>query len=131
MKKSIIVVIDDDKENLEILKYVLSEKGYEVRGSNSPALLDELASIQPDLVILDIWLGESNGAAICGGIKELEETRHIPVVLISAIHNLEELAEKVHADSFIKKPYDLETLEQIVSKFVTPPPAIPTMTVVR
>jgi signal transduction histidine kinase len=109
-KKSILVV-DDTRENLRLLAEILTSRGYRVR----PAPNGEraLASIQkelPDLILLDIMMPEMDGYEVCRQLKADEQTRHIPVIFISA---LGEIFDKMRAFSsggvdYITKPFQIE-----------------------
>ena len=109
-KKSILVV-DDTRENLRLLAEILTSRGYRVR----PAPNGEraLASVQkelPDLILLDIMMPEMDGYEVCRQLKAEEQTRHIPVIFISA---LGEIFDKMRAFSsggvdYITKPFQME-----------------------
>jgi DNA-binding response OmpR family regulator len=90
MKK--VIVVDDDVEVLSILDYILSAKGYEVVTSTCPEILLNLNELKPDLIILDVWLGMGDGSNMCHILKLSQLTNDIPVVLISAITGLEDIA---------------------------------------
>ena len=64
----------------------------------------------PDLVILDHWLPVSSGGDLCRQIKDYQPTANIPVMLVSAVVNLPELASFCRADDYIAKPFELEEM---------------------
>lgn len=106
-----ILIVDDTPENLSILRQILAEQGYRVR----PALSGEIAlkAVQanpPDLILLDILMPEMDGYEVCRRLKADENLRHIPIIFISA---LDELEDKVKAFSegcvdYITKPFQAD-----------------------
>jgi len=109
-----IVIIENDREILEIMEYILIEQGY-----NVIAVLNEtdlLSIVKPDLILLDNWLNGRSGHDICIELKQDLATSAIPVILISAGNNLDEVAKSCQADSYINKPFDIEDLITEVNK---------------
>jgi len=118
-----ILVIEDEKDIRETIVYVLEEQGYEVISSEDAKVIKSIDSIKPDLILLDNWLTEwksdANGQQISKELKANPATSHIPIVIISAVNNIQEIAEAGKADDFLKKPFDLNEILDIVKKFTT------------
>lgn len=110
-----IVIIDDDQDILELIEYILTEKGFEVITSLSAKILEDLLEINPNLILLDDWLGDTLGHELCRNIKINPETKHIPVIIISAATGLAEISKECFADSYIEKPFDIEHLESKIT----------------
>lgn len=109
--KAKILIIDDTLDNLKFLYAMLTEQGYEVRQAinGSMALMGAQAE-PPDLILLDIKMPGMDGYQVCQKLKEIEQTRDIPVIFISA---LDEVWDKVRAFQvggvdYITKPLQLE-----------------------
>ena len=117
-----ILVIEDDKDIRDAMQYALQEEGYEVTASEDSKILKNLADIAPDIILLDNWLTEwksdASGQQISLRLKSDEATRHIPVVIISAVSNIKEIAEAGLADDYLRKPFDLNDLLTLVKKYV-------------
>jgi DNA-binding response OmpR family regulator len=79
--------------------------------------LSELETIKPDVILLDNWLGGVKGSELCKMIKASKEHSHIPVILVSAIDDLEEVASECDADAYLSKPFELSELETVVKQF--------------
>lgn len=111
-----ILVIDDDKELLEIMKSLLLEKGYEVETDyNWENAYKKIASFQPQLIILDVFLSGIDGLEICKKLKSDYETRHIPILIFSAYPRVaEKVIYEYGADDFIAKPFEINDLIQKV-----------------
>jgi DNA-binding response OmpR family regulator len=109
-----ILVIDDNKDILEIITITLKCEGFEVISSDNADIFSELESIKPDLILLDNWIGNIRGSDLCKTLKDNKAFSHIPVILLSAVHDLEMLANECQADAYLEKPFELIELETIV-----------------
>jgi len=113
MKK--ILVVDDDQDLLVVLRSFLEKNGYDVRVSIScEEGLQIFYSFQPDLVLLDINVGNEDGLAMCKKIKTQSDFLHIPVILISANHDALKFYQDFYANSYVEKPFKLNNLRQVV-----------------
>lgn len=113
-----ILIVDDTVANLKILVSMLDQQGYDVRPINSAPLGLRAAQIsKPDLILLDIQMPEMNGFEVCRQLKANEETRHIPVIFISALSDLEDKVKAFQAGGvdYITKPFQLEEVLARVS----------------
>jgi DNA-binding response OmpR family regulator len=111
-----ILAVDDDKDILEVLQYILEDSGYEVETlSDGKYLFDKIKSHSPDLILLDIMLGNMDGRKLCNDVKSSAETHKIPVILVSASHNVDGMSNANGCpDAFVAKPFDIyELLETI------------------
>jgi len=117
-----ILVIEDDRDIRETIQYALEEEGYDVTASEDSKILKSFTKIAPDMVLLDNWLTEwksdASGQQISRDLKSNPETSHIPVIIISAVSNIKEIAEAGLADGYLRKPFDLDVLLALVKKHV-------------
>jgi CheY-like chemotaxis protein len=117
-----ILVIEDDKDIRDTIVYILEEDGYEVLSSGDSKILKKVIEHNPNLILMDNWLTEwksdANGQQLSKELKTAPETKHIPVIIISAVSNIKEIAEEGLADSYLKKPFDMAELLELVKKFV-------------
>jgi two-component system phosphate regulon response regulator PhoB len=115
-----IMVIEDDKDIRDTLTYALQEEGYEVISSENSRILKSLDKYEPDLILMDNWLTEwksdANGQQLSKELKSDPKTSHIPVIILSAVSNIAEIAEAGLADGYLKKPFDLSDLAATVKK---------------
>jgi DNA-binding response OmpR family regulator len=113
MKK--VLVVDDDKDLLVIMKSFLQKNGYDVKVTIScNEGLDIFYSFRPHLVLLDINVGEEDGREMCKKIKAQAEYHHIPVLLISANHEALQLYGDYGANAGVQKPFELPALLSLV-----------------
>ena len=116
-----ILAVDDNKDILEILKYILEDSGYEVDTlSDGHHLLEHIHKHAPDLILLDIMLGDMDGRELCRDVKTGEETHDIPVIMISASHRLADTMAKCKPDDFVEKPFDIRVLLNSVERQLNP-----------
>ena len=107
----LIVIVDDNLQNLQMLKAILEDKGYEIRAAISGKLaLDAINQVRPDLILLDIMMPEMSGYEVCEYLKSNEETKDIPVLFISALDDPEDKMRAFEAGGldYIPKPFHIE-----------------------
>lgn len=114
-----ILAVDDDKDILEILQLILEDKGYQVETlTDGKHLFDKIKQYHPDLIILDIMLGNMDGRELCHEVKAKNDTHDIPVILLSASHAIgrSQLHTNGYPDDFISKPFDIDDLLNSVQR---------------
>ena len=107
-----ILAVDDDNDIVDIIKIILEDEGYEVSTlTNGREVMQTISLQRPDLILLDVMLGGIDGRDICRAIKGDASLKDIPIVMISASHNLHNLLnEKGSPNDFIAKPFDIDHL---------------------
>jgi DNA-binding response OmpR family regulator len=115
-----LLIIDDDPDILEILSLIFKAEGYEVILSSDGEETEHIDSILPDLILLDLRLGNPNksGATICTMLKSKPDTREVPVILVSAEKDIKMIAKCCGANAFISKPFDLKQISGKVREFL-------------
>jgi len=78
-----------------------------------------ILAASPSLILLDERIGTIPGHEACKLIKAHPIGKTIPILLISAVHNLKRIATDCAADGYIAKPFDVEYVIQTVANFVT------------
>jgi DNA-binding response OmpR family regulator len=73
--------------------------------------------MQPGLIILDHWVKNGRGGQICREIKQHELLNHIPIILLSAVNELDEIARESCADHYLKKPFDLDSIIYVIEHY--------------
>jgi DNA-binding response OmpR family regulator len=123
MMSKVIYIVEDDDSIQDMLKIILERQGYEIKlySLGKPVIKDNAPS--PDMFLLDKQLPDIDGLDVCRTIKENKNTKKIPVVMISASPQIEELSKNAGADSFIEKPFAIKTLLNIVENFLPNPAA--------
>jgi CheY-like chemotaxis protein len=123
MKRNRILVVEDEESLLKLESILLSSKGYSVTGvMDGRSALEEVKANNPDLVILDIMLPEIDGFEVCRRIKEDPVSSHIPVLILTAKKNSQDLArgQQVGCDAYITKPFKsakvLDMVQELLAK---------------
>lgn len=114
-----ILLVDDSKMSRALLRNLLSENGYKNIDQVGSAIeaLNWLEHSQPDIILLDIIMREMNGIELCRKIKQNEETRDIPVIMITGSNRDKTFTEafKAGAMDYIGKPIDNMELQARVA----------------
>ena len=106
-----ILVIDDDKDLLEMVEMTLSRLGYHITTlAKGSGFLNMVESIRPDIILLDIFLGDADGRTLCYNLKLQPIYENIPVILYSAVYVPHSTIEHSKADEFIIKPFEIKYL---------------------
>lgn len=116
------MVVDDTRENLRLLVSILSAQGYQVRpATNGPQALTAAQSSPPDLILLDIMMPEMDGYAVCAALKADARTRDIPIIFISALHDVIDKirAFEVGGVDYVTKPFQAEEVLARVNTHLT------------
>ena len=114
-----ILIVDDERDIRELISEILIDEGYSTRlSSNSAECLNQVSNDPPSLLILDIWLKDSNMDGIDILKKVKVEYPQVPVVIISGHGNIEIAvsAIKQGAYDFIEKPFNIEQLLVVVRR---------------
>jgi len=114
-----ILCVDDEKLNLKLLRSILEPEGYEFQGAESGEIaLNQAAQDAFDLILLDIMMPKMSGFEVLQKLRSDEKTRLIPVVMITALREIEDRIRALEAgcDDFISKPFDkVELLARVKS----------------
>jgi DNA-binding response OmpR family regulator len=113
-----ILVIDDDEGILDALELMLESSGYQVETSADGEVLKKLNVVNaPNLILLDVLLSGEDGRELCKILKNKENTKEIPVLMISANPDARNGARLCGADDFLAKPFEMNDLLAKVEKF--------------
>lgn len=110
---STILIIDDNADNRLLLASQLGMHGYNILEAETPIRGLEIAlTKQPDLILLDVMMPIMNGFEVCEKLKENPETQLIPVIMVTALRDLEYRIQgiDVGADEFLSRPHNKEEL---------------------
>lgn len=117
-----VLIVDDDNDLLEMVTLVLRTNGMEVFSlSDHTDFFTTLSNYRPDLIVLDIYLGDADGRELCRQLKNTEEFSDIPVVLYSAGHISSSSIEDCQANDFLQKPFDISVLLKRIRQQVPQP----------
>ncbi len=112
-KKKRILIVDDDPVNMQLLEDLLNENGYRVdASSDGKSALEFIENESPDLILLDVMMPGLDGYEICEKLKSNIETKHIPVIFLTAKNDVEDVVRgfKVGGVDYVSKPFNSEEL---------------------
>jgi two-component system response regulator VicR len=104
-----IVCIEDDMEMIDLVKLILTRKGYEVVGAvGGQAGLEAIEQVSPDLVLLDLMMPDMDGWEVYQQMRASEHMKHIPVIVVTAKAQSIDKVLGLHiakVDDYITKPF--------------------------
>jgi two-component system phosphate regulon response regulator PhoB len=112
-KKMTVLIVEDEEDILALLQFNLIKTGYEVLcascGEEGLALFEER---RPDLVLLDLMLPGIDGLEICRRLKAKEESRDIPIIMLTARGEERDVVQglEMGADDYVAKPFSVKVL---------------------
>lgn len=116
-----ILVIEDEKQLVELLSFRLEANGYKVETAfDGQGGLEKIRQLKPDLVVLDIMMPKMHGYDVCRLSKENEATKTIPIIMLTAHTQEKDIEEsrRAGADSFVAKPFEPEQLLSEIRKLL-------------
>ena len=111
--RSKILIVDDEPFNVDYLEQELEDRGYEtISATNGQEALEKVAAEAPDLILLDVMMPVMDGFTVCRILKDHEETRLIPIIIMTALDAVADRIQgiKAGADDFLTKPVHEEEL---------------------
>ena len=121
-----ILVVEDEEDVLELVRYNLARNGYKVDTAMSgEEALDKAARTLPDLIVLDLMLPAVDGLEVCRIVKNDARTQHIPVIMLTARGEEADIVAglEIGADDYITKPFSPRVLIARVRAVLRRPPA--------
>ena len=109
MDKAKILIVDDEKKNIKLLKGMLFSENYKLlEACSGEEALGLVPAIQPDLILLDVMMPGINGFEVCRQLKQNDKTKTIPIVMVTALREKEHRMKALEAgaDDFLSKPVD-------------------------
>jgi len=112
-----ILICEDDIDIQDLLEIIISSMDINLfQCTNRTDLYEKLEKEKVDLIVLDYWLKKKKADDVMKKLKG--EYSKIPVILMSAIADLPEIADKLKADDYIKKPFNIDDLKNKINKYL-------------
>ncbi|MGB9628569.1 MAG: response regulator transcription factor [Thermodesulfobacteriota bacterium] len=122
MKTKKILMVDDEVDLVETVRFPLEMEGYQVLVSyNGEDALNQARKEEPDLIILDIMLPKLDGYKVCRLLKFDERYKHIPILMLTAKTQEKDklLGKETGADEYITKPFEINELLEKIKNYLT------------
>ena len=117
-----ILVVDDEPDLVETVRYPLEMEGYQVLiAYNGEDGLNQARKEGPDLIILDLMLPKLDGYKVCRLLKFDERYKHIPILMLTAKTQEKDklLGKETGADDYMTKPFDIDKLLEKVKFYLS------------
>lgn len=110
-----ILIFDDDPEILAVCKIILEQYHYEVATRLiSDNILKDISHVKPDIILMDLWIPTIGGESAIGLMRNNSAMQHIPVIIFSANGEIDIIANRINANGFLKKPFEINSLLGII-----------------
>lgn len=111
-----IMIVDDDRNMVSLLKILLEMDGFEVVNSTQAAdFIEKVRLEEPDMVLLDVFISNVDGKEMVAALRKTEDIQSTKVVMTSGM-DLADQCIRAGADDFLPKPYTPEQLMEIIQK---------------
>ena len=113
-KKIKILIADDDKNVVNIIRYSIDDDQYEIlEAANGKEALGMVFARSPDILVLDIMMPEMDGYMVCKELKEHDSTKNLPIIILSAKGSVDDKLKAIGfgIDDYMVKPFDPRELE--------------------
>lgn len=112
-----VLIVDDDLPLLEALKTAVEMNQHIAHAvSDAGTVYEVIKKYTPDIILLDILLSGYDGIEIAKTLKAEPETRDIPLIMLSASTNMENVVKEVGADGYLSKPFEIEELWAVIGR---------------
>jgi len=121
MKAKKILMVDDEVDLVETVRFPLEMEGYQVMVSyNGEDALNQARRENPDLIILDVMLPKLDGYKVCRLLKFDERYKHIPIIMLTAKtqEKDKQIGKETGADEYITKPFEIDELMEKVRTYL-------------
>jgi len=114
-----ILIADDDPGIRDIFNIILVKAGYDIEVKDDANEIFKNKFRIPDLFIVDRLLSGVDGLDVCRYLKSNDQTKNIPVVMVSASPDIGILAVKAGADDFVEKPFEISYLLKVIERNIS------------
>jgi CheY-like chemotaxis protein len=112
-----VLIVEDNEELLSLYRDLLEPEGYRLSFlAGSDNIIQNIADLQPDMVLMDFLLAGINGGELCSQIKKDPVTSHIPVIMVSGYPRLLNSLGHYGWDDFIAKPFEIDEFYRVIKK---------------
>lgn len=113
-----ILVVEDDPQVARLIALILQRRGEKVDVvADGRAALERAKTSRPAMILADLTIKGMDGETLCSSLKQFEETRSIPYVILSGDRDIAQKARHCGADDYLGKPFEFDDLLRLVDKY--------------
>ena len=105
-----VLIVEDEQDVAELVADVLDLEGYETSTALGEDALQRAIAFRPDVVLLDLMMPVVDGFEVARRLRRRDETRDIPIIVMTAMHDAPSRAAEVGTEYFLAKPFDIVEL---------------------
>lgn len=119
-RKYTVLIVEDNMDLIRMIKYSLLDSYNILDAANGRDAIDIVHSHQVDLIVSDIIMPVMDGLELCSSVKSDNETKHIPIILLTAYESLDSRIEglKAGADAYLAKPFSANYLKEQIDSIL-------------
>lgn len=113
-----VFLCDDDPVIVKMLEHMLKKFGYEYACETE--LRDcspKIRAFSPDVVVLDYWFKGIPAVEVIDNLKQDPAMESTPIILLSAVHNIQEIANELLIEDYLQKPFEMSELRNVLQKY--------------
>lgn len=111
-----VLIVEDETDVADLIGGVLDLEGYETRLAVGETAMDAALSFHPDLVLLDLMMPVVDGFEVARRMRANGDTRTLPIVVMTAMHDPAGRAAEVGTPHYLSKPFDIDELLDRISQ---------------
>jgi DNA-binding response OmpR family regulator len=118
-----VLLVDDDQDLVQTLSFSLTRNGFAVvTAKNGAEAITTACNLRPDVILLDIMMPNLDGLSACRGIKAMEQTDRIPIIMLTAKGDVATIkaAFGAGANDYVVKPFDMNKVLEKIREQLTP-----------
>lgn len=113
-----VLICEDNRDIQDLLELIVISTGNEViKCDTLDKVYPTLSSTKVDAMIMDYWFKNKDASDLIRELKASDKYGNVPIVIISAIPNLAQVAQNLKADAYIKKPFNVDDVKAIINQF--------------
>ncbi|MEO6290739.1 MAG: response regulator [Ginsengibacter sp.] len=114
--KKCVLIFDDDPEILMVSKIILEQQDYRVETRVCcDDIIEDIAAVNPSMILMDLRIPKIGGEQATRLAKSEKATKDIPIIIFSANTEIQQVCERANANGFLKKPFKVSDLLNIVA----------------
>ena len=112
-----ILLCDDDEDISLVVEAILQPMDIQLSSvTRIDKIVELVVEIKPQLILMDLWVPDIGGENALIKLKKDPRTADLPILFFSAVENLKTISEKLGADGYIKKPFDVQLFRDTIKK---------------